>query len=287
VLYALGALTQQEARSFEIHLREHCQTCQTLVRHFARIVDSLGYGVSGAEPSSYLRDLFAARVEREPRQPSIPIQPSVEAPPLVEDLQPEPQEQETSPPVSPFRKPRRSALPWLIAAGFATAAVLCFFFWQTGKSRADRAIAEEQAKASAAVTDAGMARTLLESERGKARELEQIRAALASPGMQVLFVRPQVPDANAAIAIFWNKEKGRWIVTGHIPKPPAGKDYQLWFMTPASKISAVLLEPDATGHCYENIEVPPVLTQITAAAITIEPKGGSEQPTTRAFALTK
>ncbi len=281
-LYALGALTQYEARSFEIHLREGCPPCQTLVKHFEKIAEGLGYAAPEVEPAFYLRDILAARVEREPRSaeevsaPRAEIRSQLEIP-LSRSLS--------------FRSaspaPRRTFLPWAVAALFALAAALCFYAWTVAEKSEKQAVAEERGKTLAASTDADRLRGLLEADRSRFREFEQVNAALSSPGMQVLFLGPQTPNAHAALAIFWDRQKSRCVVIGQLPPAPAGKDYQLWFLTPRSKISMGLIEPDASGHAFKGIDIPPVLTEIDAAAITIEPQGGSEQPTTRSFALSR
>src|SRR5881409_285755 len=64
-LYALGALSQHEARSFERHLREVCPACaEELARH-ERVVSHLGLAAPPSAPSPYVRELLLARVERE------------------------------------------------------------------------------------------------------------------------------------------------------------------------------------------------------------------------------
>ena len=77
------------------------------------------------------------------------------------------------------------------------------------------------------------------------------------------------------------------MVWADLPPAPEGKVYQLWCVTPESKISAGLIAPDKTGHGFAVVRFPSDVTQLAAAAITLEPEGGSEQPTMPIYALGK
>ena len=46
-LHALGSLTQHEARSFELHIKEGCSACETEFRKFEQAVS--GIGLAGSE----------------------------------------------------------------------------------------------------------------------------------------------------------------------------------------------------------------------------------------------
>ncbi len=49
-LYALGALSQHEARAFEEHLSEGCPSCAADLRDFERVVEGLAFGAPPAAP---------------------------------------------------------------------------------------------------------------------------------------------------------------------------------------------------------------------------------------------
>ncbi len=51
-LYALGSLTQHEARSFEGHLAEGCESCEGELGGFEAVVSDLAFAVAEAEPSA-------------------------------------------------------------------------------------------------------------------------------------------------------------------------------------------------------------------------------------------
>jgi hypothetical protein len=64
-LYALGSLTQHEARSFEIHMREGCSVCEREFQRFARTIAEMGFASEEVQAPDYIRDLLLARIERE------------------------------------------------------------------------------------------------------------------------------------------------------------------------------------------------------------------------------
>jgi anti-sigma factor ChrR (cupin superfamily) len=55
-LYALGALTQHDARAFEEHLAEGCAACRDELEDFEAVVGLLGVGALEAEPSESVRE---------------------------------------------------------------------------------------------------------------------------------------------------------------------------------------------------------------------------------------
>jgi len=88
-------------------------------------------------------------------------------------------------------------------------------------------------------------------------------------------------DAGVTAKIFIEPEKKRWLVLA-FELPPAGadKDYQLWFVPTdgSPPISAGLLDVGPDCILGASPTVPPGLGTIKAA-ISLEPKGGSKQPT--------
>ncbi len=90
----------------------------------------------------------------------------------------------------------------------------------------------------------------------------------------------EAPQANAKV--FWDTTRNQWVVyVFDLPAPPANKSYQLWYITnDQQKVNAQVFETDANGRGTLRIEVPPnVAPRIAATAVTLEPKGGSPQPT--------
>lgn len=62
VLYALGALSQQEARSYEAHLDEGCDACKSELESFETTVRALAFSAPEEQPPAKTRAELLARV---------------------------------------------------------------------------------------------------------------------------------------------------------------------------------------------------------------------------------
>jgi anti-sigma-K factor RskA len=92
-------------------------------------------------------------------------------------------------------------------------------------------------------------------------------------------VGEETPQANAKVV--WNKNARQWaIYIFDLPAPPSDMDYQLWYVTKNAKISAAVFRTDERGRTVLNLTPPPdALADLAATAVTLEPRGGSPQPT--------
>lgn len=73
MLYALGTLSQHEARSFEEHLSEGCADCKAELESFEITVRALGFSAPEELPPARLREELVARVDSS--APSRPVKP--------------------------------------------------------------------------------------------------------------------------------------------------------------------------------------------------------------------
>ena len=128
----------------------------------------------------------------------------------------------------------------------------------------------------------------LTSERDRlATELrqanQQLNSVVAPTTKVVQMLGDEVPQANAKV--IWDTRTQTWtIYIFDLPEPPSDKDYQLWYVTKDAKISAGLFRTDAQGRKVLSINLPPAALQgLAATAITLEPKGGSPQPTSHLY----
>jgi anti-sigma-K factor RskA len=96
-------------------------------------------------------------------------------------------------------------------------------------------------------------------------------------------VGDETPQSNAKIV--WELKAQRWSVyIFDLPAPPSDKDYQLWRLTKNAKISAGIFRADEPGRSALKLMLPPdALAGLAATAVTLEPKGGSPQPTGKVY----
>jgi anti-sigma-K factor RskA len=272
-LYALGALSQLEARGFEVHLREGCEVCQSELLEFEEVVGVLGLDAPEASPPAELRSRLLSRIASEPQ----------EAP--TTRLAPEPSHREQAPARAQARQSGRVPsgggesggrwFPWAIAACLAILALVSLLAWR----RADEQIGS-------IIAESARDRALAKEEKDRAEEETQINKLLEIPGSVKVDLTGLSGHPAARGVVYWDKQNNRWIVDADLPPAPPGKEYQLWFLAP-SPVSAGLIKTDSIGHGFSVVGIPSGLGQIGAAAITLEPEGGSQKPTQPIYALGK
>lgn len=95
-------------------------------------------------------------------------------------------------------------------------------------------------------------------------------------------IAKEFPDGSTATVVVSKELSRSVIVTEGMADPPAGKDYQLWYQQPGKgMVSAGLMphDPDVTELLEGDA------SRATAVGITVEPEGGSPQPTSEPIAL--
>ena len=278
-LYALGALSQHEARAFDLHLNEGCLACYGELEQFDQVVGVLGSAAAAVAPPGYLRELLAVRIEKEATET-----PRVSA--SVIAFPEKPSAIRTKPAPAPSRF-GRVLLPWAVAAALLIALAYTFTTLRSERQSLQAALDQEKAQSSEALSENIKLKEHLNKETGLSTELAQINSVLSSPQWRIIPLAGQAPAPDAGAKVYWDVQGNRWVVTADLPPPPAGKVYQLWFVTPSAKISAGLISPDKTGHGFAVVQFPSSAAQLAAAAITLEPEGGSQQPTMPIYAVGK
>lgn len=85
------------------------------------------------------------------------------------------------------------------------------------------------------------------------------------------------PDARGLL--LWSRTRGLVLSGSRVPVPPAGYTYQLWLMTSAGPVSAVLGTPDAQGRLAVSTDrIPVVPRPVIGVELTLEPGSGSPAP---------
>jgi len=155
---------------------------------------------------------------------------------------------------------------WALAAAATVAAVVVI---GRDRERFTHQLLVERHEASAAVDSM---RRLLDAR-------DRMVAQLTGP--QVAVVELTASGARAPSArMFWDRATDGWTFVAHdLPAPPAGRTYQLWLVTPASKVSAGTFAPEPNGDALVRATYPLPADSLRAVAVTEEPAGGSPQPT--------
>jgi anti-sigma-K factor RskA len=158
---------------------------------------------------------------------------------------------------------RDSWVPWTAAA--ASIAIAAFSTWLYASQRDRNTRMQEE----------------LTAARNELAARDSALAALMGPEVHVVSLA-QATNKPAA-RVFWNHTRNVFVVTAHaLPPAPDGKTYQLWAISKGKPpVSMGTFNPDADGGAI----VLPVSTAVNEAgfidfcALTVEPQGGSSQPT--------
>lgn len=153
---------------------------------------------------------------------------------------------------------------WLaVAASLLLAAASALFFWQNRQLKDERAQLAQQLQAA-----------------------QQTIAQMQAPTTRVLALQGQAaPQASAKV--FWDTTRHEWVMqVFNLPTAPTAMDYQLWYVTKEAKLSAAVFRPDAQGRAELRLSLPGgVAEKLAATAVTLEPRGGSPQPTGKFYLL--
>jgi anti-sigma-K factor RskA len=296
-LYALGALSQHEARAFEYQLLEGNMLTESELESFEKVVGVIGYTVEPVEPPAYLLDVLSARLKKEHQESAAGqsfqyAERGNELAPPDARLQTDnrPQSSKVSPTVAPFpvvkQTPKSSALsfvPWAIAASLAVCAIVGFLAWRNAKLERDT-LKNQVASVQSESIDL---RNQLNQETNRIYQLARINQALRTPNSRIIELAGQEVAQSSSATIYWDTKGNQWVVAANLPPAPEGKVYQLWFVTPEAKVSAGLIKTDSKGNAFTVVDVPKDITNLAAAAITLEPEGGSAQPTMPIYTVGK
>lgn len=122
-------------------------------------------------------------------------------------------------------------------------------------------------------------------QRDNARLSAEI-TALASADTRTIALAGQEVAPAASAKVFLEPNRRRAIVFFHdLPANPGDKSYQLWIIRAdqPKPLSAGVFDVSTSGKASITIENLPLSTEIQALAVTLEPRGGVEQPTNTAF----
>jgi len=239
LLYAAGALDEQEHAEYSRHLAEDdCAVCKAEALESEAAAVSMAMLLPQQTPSASVKRQLMARVG-------------------VRD------------------EPRRTSFGWTAWFGWAAAAAaavlaVVLLNWNSG-------LREEVQSLNARVAE-------LESQVGE----QQTRlAVLMDPATRTVNLAGLGSTPQARGRIYWNEPARQWQVSViDLPAVPADRTYELWFVPAAGNpVRAEIFNTDANGSAMFTLPVPPQIGVLKAAAVTIEPAGGSDLPTTTAFNL--
>ena len=296
--FVLDALSASERAEVLAHVAR-CVACQMEVAALQAAAAQLAYAVKPVPMPDSQRDLVRARLiararaagasaEAEPAPPPPPVVliPTSKAPPTAEGadaFHPSPRFHIMVPHSSAAEAalhPHRlrwmnSNAGWVAAAATFVAIVSSGMLYSVMRERDGLANALQVAS-----TQWGGNVRAVDSLRLAVADRDRLIANLTGPRVAVMTLAANSAKSPSA-RMFWDQSVNAWTFVAHnLPRPKAGRVYQLWLVTANQKISAGVFVPQANGDAVVRATYALSPTALAAVAVTDEPDTGSAQPTT-------
>ncbi len=252
--YAIGALDEDTARSLEDFLREANAEQQREIAGWHEVAALIPLALPSIPAPEHLKDRLLTRITSESQSIGTA---TGEAQAGSEGLLPS-EESSTVIAFTPARRSESSLTQWLLMAATVLLTLSSgYFLWQYFR------VSEER-----------------DTLASKLRSVEERFNNYISPDTRWISMSGEaLPQANAKVV--WDTHRQTWVIyIYNLPEPPSDKVYQLWYVTKDAKVSAAVFRTDPSGRDIIQLTLPPeVVRGLAATAVTLEPKGGSAQPT--------
>ncbi len=272
--YALDALTDEERAEVESYVAGNPAARARLDEAMSAVTE-LVMAAEPLPPDPAVKARLMARVASE----ATPVATSAAAMPPPAPARPTPPARQTRPARGP------SVRDFFLgrALGFAVLLVLLggFGLWrlwqQTNDLRAQVAVLEAQAVA--LQSDVDRLQTTNETLWAELAARDETLAQYRQPGAVTVAIGDATGEHPAAVGtLTLVPDGGATLTVANLPPPPADSTYQAWLIVGGAPISAGTFAVDATGQ-GRHLIADAAPGSLEAVGVSLEPSGGSEQPT--------
>jgi anti-sigma-K factor RskA len=244
-LYALGALTDDERAEVDAYLASD-PDARARLAEMRRLSDTLPYAVAPVDPPQRVKASLMNRVRADVRPRSASTSRRASASPRLAD---------------------RLAAAWpraaIAVAGLSLAIALLAGLW-------------------ALSLNGEVARLKQETEilKREMSDQQELIAVLFTPDLQVMSITgtEQQPSARGRLFADPATASALLVVSGLEPLE-AGKVYQFWLIRGDAPVSGGVFSLDERGGAWLRVEADTAVGSFDAMGVSIEPEGGSVQPT--------
>ena len=255
--YALDAVDSAERERFEHHL-QRCQSCEHEVRGMQETATRLAIAVAEPPPPGFKATVLAAAAQTRQHPPVVDSRPEFAAATRPEPgAAPEQAGQRARHRHGGARRRRRFRLAIPVAA-LATAVVIALGV----------VVGVQQGRLDQAQTQ----------QRAAQAQQRELTAVLSAPDARIVSGTTTL-GGHATIVVAASLDKMVFTAAG-LPAQPGARVYQLWLVTPSGQATSSGLLPAARGGAAASLIAagPPAGDEV---AVTVEPAGGTRQPTTK------
>jgi anti-sigma-K factor RskA len=271
-LAALDRLEPDETRALQEHLRAGCDECEAELRELHEAAASLALSLEqeSSEEGSEERiwERLEARLNAAVPQPGRPGTKEADS----------------------ARRPARGRVgPWRTATAVMAAGIVGIAIY-TGQisDRLRRANEEHQQQLAAMNSRVAQLRAELERTRAEVGTLQRVlddrirlEKVLSAPDLRLTRLAPlaPAPGAHAIVAVSGTNKAAVFQAAG-LPATPAGKTYELWWITKEhGPVAAGVFQAEDGHPVVAPVALPPPGEHVLLSAVTLEPAGGVSKPT--------
>lgn len=253
--YALGALSREEAVEVEAVVAQYPEL-EAELRSVEAAMEQ--YTMTNAmTPPPGLQDK---------------IWDSIQAQEPVKEAAPQPQKPKGN--TIPFEPEYRRAPKWRYAAIWAAligSTVLNIVLFSQGQKAREHELALGSELKDMRAQQEQLAQAV--ADYAKAKDM------MADTAMQTIVMHTVVKGHPMAATVYWGKGNGAaYVAMNALPKPPQGKQYQLWVIQNGKPVSMGVL-PNDMANTPGVKKVDMTVMQADAFAISLEAEGGNPTPT--------
>lgn len=261
--YCLGALDSEEKKILEAHLESGCPECEAILSEMQNVVTALPFSAPEQSPPSHVKEQILASIQEKQASATSVI---AEMTPGIEERT-----------VRLLERAKRSWMRVSLALSFAIVVIVVSLGWYTNALQKKIKVLENQ---------------MLISDR-LVRELqtelinkERIIKIVNSPDIRIVDLKGLETAPSSKGKVFWDPVQHKAIFYAfNLPQPPSDKDYQLWILRGNQPIDAGVFSTDAEGAAVSTIDTIADSANLSAFAVTLEPKGGVPRPTGAMYLL--
>jgi len=256
-LYALDALSDEERSQVESYVATRSDA-RARLDDMLRAASAVPFDVAPVEPSP---DVKKALIDRVGADAQVRFAPARQAG------------------RSRARSWPRAALfrPWPLLAGASLVAAIVAVAWAVSLNAEVTRLRQENASLTAQVDDLEAQNAALQQEL-LARE--QVIVLLSSPGVRAMAIAgtEEQPNASGQLIADPSGQSAVLVVSGLAALQP-GQVYQFWLIDDGVPVDAGTFGVDQRGEATLEVSASAPIASFDAMGVSIEPEGGSEQPT--------
>ena len=267
-LAALDRLEPDEARALEEHLRAGCDECEAELRELREVAASLALSLEPEGSEERIWERLDLRLHADAAEPSRPAARETDG----------------------ARRPARGRVGvWRAATAVIAAGIIGIAIYAGGISNQLRRANEKHQQELAAMDSRldGL-RAELTRAHDEVGALQQVlgtrirlEKVLSAPDLRLTRLKPlaPAPGAGAIVAVSATNKAAVFQAIG-LPATPAGKTYELWWITKEhGPVAAGLFQAEDGHPVVAPVSLPPAGEHVLLSAVTLEPAGGVNKPT--------